>query len=435
MGVPNKEINFIWTGRSVGNCTAAIITGVVFRLERSDITENINSRRFVKQPWQKLAFLAVCILASGAFGFAVPLVSQLSLLILALLGSGFFIGCFNTANNSLVVYMLGPDRCLTPPPADSQEPGPRPTSRACTPSLQLASYSVSSSPGSPPPFPGSLVVQPFFPTDVNIDDICNHASVSVNTTVVEVAGVEVADGDVLDSVPYLAWPFIFISGCHLLPVLGLILISESPQNFLYFHFNSVVFRLVMPHFYEDETEIQKDSNFKDSSVRYPNLIVFLAFFFFVFSCGIESSFHSQSFTFGLCGPHSLTPHQVSLLSSSSPSRRPLTSRPSSTVSSSLEGCVVSSSLPGCAPAPCCLLPTLGESLFTQTESPASSVSPPGAWPPPSSWWPLEAGSWRPCMWARPSLASPSQCSLDPVDSVSFPDVPLLWQATAGWRSR
>ena len=68
----------------------------------------------------------------------------------------------------------------------------------------------------------------------------------------------------------------------------------------------------MPHFYEDETETKKEAHIKDSSVKYPNLIVFLAFFFFVFSCGIESCFHSQSFTFGLCGPHSLTPNQVIL---------------------------------------------------------------------------------------------------------------------------
>ena len=31
VGVPNHQISFIWTGRALGDCTAAIITSVVFR--------------------------------------------------------------------------------------------------------------------------------------------------------------------------------------------------------------------------------------------------------------------------------------------------------------------------------------------------------------------------------------------------------------------
>ena len=121
---------------------------------------------------------------------------------------------------------------VTRPSAHSWEPGPRPTSRASTPSWPLASCSVSSSPGSVALSPGTLVVQPFFPTDVNSDDVCNHASVSMNTTIADLAGVEVPNPDELDIIPYLAWPFILISVGHLLPVLGFILISKSPQNFV-----------------------------------------------------------------------------------------------------------------------------------------------------------------------------------------------------------
>ena len=67
-------------------------------------------RRFICKPWQKLSFLALCLLLSGGFGLLVPLVSSFPLLLPALLGAGFFIGSYNTANNSLVVYMLGPDK-------------------------------------------------------------------------------------------------------------------------------------------------------------------------------------------------------------------------------------------------------------------------------------------------------------------------------------
>ena len=42
------------------------------------------------------------------------------------------------------------------------------------------------------------------------------------------------------------------------------------------------------------------------------LIYILAFFYFTFSCGMESFFQSQTFTFGICGPHQLEPKEVKL---------------------------------------------------------------------------------------------------------------------------
>ena len=53
--------------------------------------------------------LLILVPLSG-FGILVPLISSFPLLLPALLGAGFFIGSYNTANNSLVVYMLGPDK-------------------------------------------------------------------------------------------------------------------------------------------------------------------------------------------------------------------------------------------------------------------------------------------------------------------------------------
>ena len=74
----------------------------------------------------------------------------------------------------------------------------------------------------------------------------------------------------------------------------------------------------MPLFYEEakEEELKEE---KRKEVKYPNLILLLALFFFSLSCGIESIFQSQSFTFGLCGPHKLTPQQVCTSGSSRPS--------------------------------------------------------------------------------------------------------------------
>ena len=113
VGVPNHQISFIWTGRALGDCLAAVVTSVVFRLlgsRRPQIFQGLFLRRFICKSWQKLAFLAVCLLLSGVFGLLVPLISSFPLLLPALLGAGFFIGSYNTANNSLVVYMLGPDK-------------------------------------------------------------------------------------------------------------------------------------------------------------------------------------------------------------------------------------------------------------------------------------------------------------------------------------
>ena len=66
--------------------------------------------QYTKIPWQKLTFLASCLFVSGAFGFLVPFVSNFYLILPVLLATGITIGSFNTANNSLVVYMIGPKK-------------------------------------------------------------------------------------------------------------------------------------------------------------------------------------------------------------------------------------------------------------------------------------------------------------------------------------
>ena len=70
----------------------------------------------------------------------------------------------------------------------------------------------------------------------------------------------------------------------------------------------------MPLFYEDKPnpniEDKTQPEAKSGKVKYPNVILVLALFFFSLSCGIESIFQSQSFTFALCGPHNLSPKQA-----------------------------------------------------------------------------------------------------------------------------
>ena len=97
MGVPNKQINFLWTGRALGTCIAAVITSLVFRL-------------FIKKSWQKLTFLGSALLGTGLFILLVPWLYSFWLLLPCLLLAGFCLGCFDCADNSLFVYMLGPAR-------------------------------------------------------------------------------------------------------------------------------------------------------------------------------------------------------------------------------------------------------------------------------------------------------------------------------------
>merc|ERR1712029_1162148 len=47
--------------------------------------------------------------------------------------------------------------------------------------------------------------------------------------------------------------------------------------------------------------------------KYSGAILVLAFFYFAFSCGIEGFFQSQTFTFGICGPHRLDPKKAAVL--------------------------------------------------------------------------------------------------------------------------
>ena len=73
----------------------------------------------------------------------------------------------------------------------------------------------------------------------------------------------------------------------------------------------------MPIFNEDKIVVKKNnaeegltSEVAKQMVRHPKILLISGLFFCLFSCGIESSFHSQIFTFALCGPHQLSPQQV-----------------------------------------------------------------------------------------------------------------------------
>ena len=67
VGVLNEQINFIWTGRGVGSCLAAVITGLVLK-------------SLLKRTWHKPIFLGSFILCAGVFVGLVPWVTSFKIL-------------------------------------------------------------------------------------------------------------------------------------------------------------------------------------------------------------------------------------------------------------------------------------------------------------------------------------------------------------------
>jgi len=292
VGVPNHQISFIWTGRAIGNCLAAVLASYIIS-------------HYTKIPWQKLAFLGSCLVVSGAFFFLVPFIYNFYLILPVLLATGITIGSFNTANNSLVVYMMGPKK--SPPYTQSLH--------AFT-SAGIVFV--------------SLLVRPFFPSadgrracgleqesNFTLPGGTNQTLLGQsNQTLLDGSDQTVSDGSTLtlnsDDVPSLGWPFIICSGIHLIPAIGFLMI--------------VIIRLPMP-IYSEEKDVEETKNgdigkkkndegpMSDAKqlVKHPKILLICGLLFCLFSCGIESSFQSQIFTFGLCGPHQLSPQQAASL--------------------------------------------------------------------------------------------------------------------------
>lgn len=70
VGVPNKQINLIWTLRALGSCFATIFTGVIFK-------------EYIKEQNLKLLFLGLCVLFTGVFIGLVPWTSTFEYLLLS----------------------------------------------------------------------------------------------------------------------------------------------------------------------------------------------------------------------------------------------------------------------------------------------------------------------------------------------------------------
>ena len=188
----------------------------------------------------------------------------------------------------------------------------------------------------------SLLVRPFFPSadgrracgleqesNFTLPGGTNQTLLGQsNQTLLDGSDQTVSDGSTLtlnsDDVPSLGWPFIICSGIHLIPAIGFLMIGKGTWGFKkYYLISAVIIRLPMP-IYSEEKDVEETKNgdigkkkndegpMSDAKqlVKHPKILLICGLLFCLFSCGIESSFQSQIFTFGLCGPHQLSPQQV-----------------------------------------------------------------------------------------------------------------------------
>jgi len=264
VGVPSDQINFIWTLRAFGSCAATVLTGIIFK-------------SFVKTRNLKLSFLSVCVLLIGVFIGLVPWISTFFLLLMTIMIAGIFLGCLDTASNSLVIFMLGPER--SPPFTQSLH------------AMVALGFML-----------GSLLVTPFLPGDQKADHgkVCNIAA--NNDTGAVSGGNYTLDLAEADKLPNLIWPFTIIAAINVFCALSYLCL--------------VIFGIPMPIY----TAISQEEPLKGASTNHENIrkqnsriIYFLSFFYFAFSCGMEGFFQSQTFTFGICGPHLLSPKEAAVL--------------------------------------------------------------------------------------------------------------------------
>ena len=153
--------------------------------------------------------------------------------------AGIFLGCLDTASNSLVVWMLGPER--SPPFTQSLH------------AMVALGFVL-----------GSLIVRPFLPDreeDGMICDRLRHDNLSLISDSHD--GAQTAQQDNLQlaaqSVLPLGWPFFIICLIHTFTALGYLALSNEQQtskwkqtNLLFFV--SVGLPIPMPKFYDSIRE-------------------------------------------------------------------------------------------------------------------------------------------------------------------------------------
>jgi len=278
-------INFIWTGRSIGFMITSVLTAVVFK-------------KYCRQTWQKMAFLATAELITGAFVFLTPWASSFPVLLVFVTIFGMSLGLFDTADNSLMVYIFGPVK-----------------SRPFTQSVHAfvgVGFVL-----------GSILVQPFLPESNSGDASVCPGTDAGNGTDSRTGALEALPK--MAGLPSIYWPFIAIGVWHFITAAGLLLLLvasyKSSREVGREDEKSCGGKLLlgcsglkMPSFYGDtaaDKESGDEGGVKELLGWGPLLL--LVYIYYVMSCGLEGFFQSNTYTYALCGPLKMPPADANLL--------------------------------------------------------------------------------------------------------------------------
>ena len=209
---------------------------------------------------------------TGIFVLLTPWTASFPVLMLMVTIYGMGLGFFDTADNSLMIYMLGPKN-----------------SRPLTQSLHAfvgVGFII-----------GSFLVQPFLPDNNNSDSETNAVCPGANVT----QGTEYKL-DEMGGIPSINWPYIIIGAWHFLTAIGMVLLAASG--------------LQMPSFFStDNSDKGREGGDRFTEVKYWKSLLVMVYFYYVLSCGLEGFFQSMSYTFSLCGPLNMSPTEAALLNS------------------------------------------------------------------------------------------------------------------------
>jgi len=96
-GVEIDTINLVWSFGFFGYMVGSLGTSFIFK-------------EYLRKDWAKLVFLWLTICVTGAIMIVLPFTSSFAFLVTARLLQILSLGAFCTADASLIVYLLGPDK-------------------------------------------------------------------------------------------------------------------------------------------------------------------------------------------------------------------------------------------------------------------------------------------------------------------------------------
>ena len=198
-GVDIDTINLVWTFGFFGYMVGSLGTSFIFK-------------EYLKADWAKLVFLSVTICATGAIMIILPFTSSFAVLVTARLLQILALGAFCTADASLIVSLLGPEKS-------------RPFTMAFH-ALIGAGFLAA-----------TFLVRPFLPDNKNtdIDQICGRANQTDPSTSQDMEESLGSQEDpalsvVSEGVPTIAWPFIISGAWCIVFSFGFLVLAKLPYK-------------------------------------------------------------------------------------------------------------------------------------------------------------------------------------------------------------